>query len=100
VRAEERNATMPSGHDKDTVTLELDVSEVALVIGEEDGAMSVRVVAGSDVPDGSSELPAAPEIVLALAMRLLKDPEFHDDVLDWYYEHQDEDDEDEEEPEG
>jgi hypothetical protein len=33
-------------------------------------------------------------------MRLLKDPDFHDDVLDWYYEHQDEDDEeDEEEPE-
>ena len=91
---------MATGQDKDTVTVELDVTEVALVIGEEDGAMSVRVVAGSDVPDGSSELPAAPEIVLALAMRLLKDPDFHDDVLDWYYEHQDEDDEeDEEDPE-
>ncbi len=85
--------------DKDTVTVELDVSEVALVIGEEDGAMSVRVVAGSEVPDGSSELPAAPEIVLALAMRLLKDPDFHDDVLDWYYEHQDEDDEEDDEEE-
>ena len=88
---------MAADQDKDTVTVELDVTEVALVIGEEDGAMSVRVVAGSDVPDGSSELPAAPEIVLALAMRLLKDPDFHDDVLDWYYEHQDEDDEEEEE---
>ena len=85
--------------DKDPVTVELDVSEVALVIGEEDGAMSVRVVAGSEVPDGSSELPAAPEIVLALAMRLLKDPDFHDDVLDWYYEHQDEDDEEDDEEE-
>ena len=88
---------MASGQEKDTVTVELDVNEVALVIGEEDGAMSVRVVAGSEVPDGSSEMPAAPEIVLALAMRLLKDPEFHDDVLDWYYEHQDEDDEEDEE---
>jgi hypothetical protein len=87
---------MAAGQEKDTVSVELDSTEVALVIGEEDGAMSVRVVAGSDVPDGSSELPAAPEIVLALAMRLLKDPDFHDDVLDWYYEHQDEDDEDDE----
>jgi hypothetical protein len=42
-------------------------------------------------------MPAAPEIVLALAMRLLKDPDFHDDVLDWYYEHQDDEDEEEEE---
>lgn len=90
---------MAAGQDKDTVTVELDMTEVALVIGEEDGAMSVRVVAGSDVPDGASELPAAPEIVLALAMRLLKDPDFHDDVLDWYYEHQDEDDEEEDEDE-
>ncbi len=86
-----------AGQDKDTVTVELDLSEVALVIGEEDGAMSVRVVAGAEVPDGASEMPAAPEIVLALAMRLLKDPDFHDDVLDWYYEHQDEDDGEEEE---
>jgi len=84
---------------KDTVTVELDTSEVALVIGEEDGNMSVRVVAGSDVPEGASEMPAAPEIVLALAMRLLKDPDFHDDVLDWYYEHQDDDEEDGDEDE-
>jgi hypothetical protein len=90
---------MATGQDKDTVTVDLDPTEVALVIGEEDGAMSVRVVAGSEVPDGASEMPAAPEIVLALAMRLLKDPDFHDDVLDWYYEHQDEDDEEEDEDE-
>jgi hypothetical protein len=89
---------MAAGDDDDTVSVDLDKSEVALIIGEEDGAMSVRVVAGSDMPDGSTELPAAPEIVLALAMRLLKDPEFHDDVLDWYYEHQDDEDEEEEEP--
>ena len=38
--------------------------------------------------------PAAPEIVLALAMRLLKDPEFHDEVLEWYYAQED-DEEDE-----
>ncbi len=82
----------------ETVSVDLDRSEVALIIGEdEDNGMSVRVVAGSEMPEGASELPAAPEIVLALAMRLLKDPDCHDDVLDWYYEHQDEDEEEEDE---
>jgi len=28
-------------------------------------------------------------------MRLLKDPDFHDDVLDWYYDHLDDDDDEE-----
>ena len=84
----------------DKVMVDLDSSEVALIIGEDgEAGMSVRVVAGSEVPDGATELAAAPEIVLALAMRLLKDPEFHDEVLDWYYEHQDEENEDEEAPE-
>jgi hypothetical protein len=44
-------------------------------------------------PCRSACRPAAQEIVLALAMRLLKDPDFHDDVLDWYYDHLDDDDE-------
>jgi len=75
-------------------TVELEASEFALIVGEEDGEMSVRVVGGSDIDENVEEMPAAPEIVLALAMRLLKDPEFHDDVLDWYYEHQDDMDDD------
>ena len=91
---------MAAGRTPETVTVDLDRSEVALIIGEdEESGMSVRVVAGSEVPEGATELPAAPEIVLALAMRLLKDPDFHDDVLDWYYDHLDEDDEDGEEAE-
>jgi hypothetical protein len=81
----------------DDVTVDLDKSEVALIIGEEDGAMSVRVQAGAEPDEGAAELPAAQEIVLALAMRLLKDPDFHDDVLDWYYDHLDEEDDEEEE---
>jgi hypothetical protein len=89
---------MAAGPD-DNISVDLDKTEVALIIGEEDGAMSVRVQAGSEVPEGSAELPAAQEIVLALAMRLLKDPDFHDDVLDWYYDHLDEDDEEEGEQE-
>ena len=88
---------MAAGNKTETTTVDLDSTEVALVIGEEDGAMSVRVVTGADVQPDATEMPAAPEIVLALAMRLLKDPDFHDDVLDWYYEHQDDEDEDEEE---
>jgi hypothetical protein len=75
-----------------TLKVELDATEVALIIGEEDGSMSVRVVAGVEMPDDAEELPAAPEIVLALAMRLLKDPDVHDEVLDGYYNQPDEDD--------
>lgn len=89
---------MAAGQTPETVAVDLDRSEVALIIGEdEEKGMSVRVVAGSEVPEGATELPAAQEVVLALAMRLLKDPDFHDDMLDWYYEHQDEDEEEEEE---
>ncbi len=78
-------------------TVELETGEVALIVGEENGSMSVRVVASADVETDTTDLSAAPEIVLALAMRLLKDPDFHDDMLDWYYEHQDDADEEEEE---
>ena len=84
---------MPSDKPAPTA-VDLDASEFALIVGEENGEMSVRVVGGSELDDNAEEMPAAPEIVLALAMRLLKDPEFHDDVLDWYYEHQDELDDD------
>ncbi len=74
-----------------TTSITLEENEVALVIGEEDGAMSVRVVSATEVADDAEEIGAAPEIVLALAMRLLKDPEFHDEVLEWYYGQEDED---------
>ena len=77
------------------VSVELDASEFALIVGEEDGEMSVRVIGGSEISDEAPEMPAPAEIVLALAMRLLRDPEFHDEVLDWYYEHQDEIDDEE-----
>ncbi len=83
----------------ETTAMELEPDEVALIIGEDDGQMSVRIIAGVDVPTEGTDLPAAPEIVLALAMRLMKDPDFHDDVLDWYYEHQDDADEEEDEDE-
>jgi len=88
---------MAVGREPNTTSIDLEKNEVALIIGEDDGAMSVRVVAGSDVPEDSTDLSAAPEIVLALARRLLKDPDFHDDVLDWYYEHQDDPDDEEDE---
>ena len=55
--------------------------------------MSVRVVSATEVADDADDIGAAPEIVLALAMRLLKDPEFHDDVLEWYYAQDDDEDE-------
>ena len=76
------------------VMVELEANEFALIVGEDGGEMSVRVVGGSEIAEDVEEMPSAPEIVLALAMRLLRDPEFHDDVLDWYYEHQDDMDDD------
>jgi len=84
-------------------TVELDANEVALVVGEEDGSMTVRVVPATDLPEGATEIPEPYEIAVALAMRLLNDPDFHDDVLEWYESQDDgeddEDDEDEDEEE-
>jgi len=86
--------------DPKMTSIELDPTEVALVIGEDDGSMTIRVVAATEVPDGATEVPEPHEIAIALAMRLLKDPEFHDSVLDWYdSQDEEEDDEDDEEEE-
>ncbi len=87
--------------DTTPTSVELDPTEVALVIGEEDGSMTIRVVPARELDEDATEIPEPHEIAIALAMRLLKDPEFHDQVLDWY-DSQDEDtdeDEDEEAPE-
>ena len=83
----------------ETTTVELESGEVALVIREEDGSVVPRVVASADMPMDGADMPAQLEIVVALAKRLLKDPDFHEDVLDWFYEHQDGADEDEDEEE-
>ncbi len=78
--------------------IDLEPTEVALVIGEEDGSMTVRVVPARELPEGATDVPEPYEIAVALAMRLLNDPDFHDDVLEWY-ESQDDEDEDEEDEE-
>ena len=79
-------------------SIELEANEVALVIGEEDGAMTVRVVPATELPDEVTEIPEPYEIAVALALRLLNDPEFHDEMIEWY-ESQEEDDDDEDEDE-
>jgi hypothetical protein len=76
-------------------TVDLDANEVALIVGEEDGSMTVRVVPATELPEGATEVPEPYEIAVALAMRLLNDPDFHDDVLEWYESQDDEDEEDE-----
>ncbi len=76
--------------------IDLEPTEVALVIGEEDGSMTVRVVPARELPEGATDVPEPYEIAVALAMRLLNDPDFHDDVLEWYESQEDEDEEEEE----
>ena len=75
--------------------IDLEPNEVALVIGEEDGSMTVRVVPARELPEGATDVPEPYEIAVALAMRLLNDPDFHDDVLEWYESQEDEAEEDE-----
>lgn len=79
-------------------TVELDENEVALIVGEEDGSMTVRVVPATELDEGVTDIPEPYEIAVALAMRLLNDPDFHDDVLEWY-ESQDEEDGEEDDDE-
>ena len=80
-------------------TIDLDPTEVALIIGEEEGSMTIRVVPARELEDGTTEVPEPHEIAIALAMRLLNDPDFHDSVLEWY-EGQDDEDLDEEHRDG
>ncbi len=81
--------------DANTTTIDLDPTEVALIIGEEDGSMTIRVVPARELADGTTDVPEPHEIAIALAMRLLNDPDFHDSVLEWYESQDDEEDEDE-----
>lgn len=78
-------------------TIELDASEVALIVGQEGPSMTVRVVAATE--DETAEPTEALEIAQALAVRLVEDPEFHDDVLDWLDNRDDMDDDEEDEAE-
>lgn len=77
-------------------TVELDANEVALIVGEEDASMTVRVVPATDLPEGIEDIPEPYEIAVALAVRLLEDPDFHDDVIEWYESRDDIPDDDEE----
>ena len=79
--------------------VDLDAQEVALIVGEEDGSMTVRVVPATELDENASEVPEPYEIAVALAMRLLNDPDFHDDVLEWYENQDDAEEEDGEEDE-
>jgi len=75
-------------------TVDLERREVALILGEEGDSMSVRVVPGEDLPDAIDEVPPAHEIAISIATRLLRDPDFHEEMLDWYYNLPDEDEPD------
>ena len=68
-------------------TVELAEGEYALIIGQEGERMSVRTE-GAALPEGEdAELPVPAAIIAALAERLVHDPDFHDDVLEWVEEY-------------
>lgn len=81
--------------DSDHESLNLDTTEVALIVGEEDGKLSVRIAVGRELAEGEEDIPEPHEIIAALATRLLKDPDFHEEMLDWYYEQAEDEDEEE-----
>ena len=41
----------------DSRTVELDPHEVALIVGEEDGSMTVRVVPATELQEGATDIP-------------------------------------------
>ena len=76
------------------MTITLGEGEYALVIGREEGRMSVRVDGPQALADEAEDLPIPAVLAAALAERLLQDPEFHDEMLEWFEEQlEDEDDE-------
>ena len=75
--------------------LALEPGEFALVIGQQGEHMSVRIASATEIDDEAPELPVPALLVAALAKRLLDDPDFHDEMLDWYDENTSEDEEDE-----
>jgi hypothetical protein len=79
---------------KSTRTIELEEGEVALIFGEDGESMSIRVAAADELEDEEDDITDAAEIVVALATRLLNDPDFHDQVLDWYHAHGDDEEPD------
>lgn len=70
---------------KDT-TITLGEGEYALIIGQENGRMSVRVDGPQALADEAEDLPIPAVLAAALAERLLQDPEFHDEMLEWFEE--------------
>ena len=84
---------------KNAATIALEEGEYALVIGQDGTRMSVRIEGAEDVGADMEDLPVPAVLVAALAERLLEDPEFHDEMLDWYEEHVNDSDDDAEEDE-
>lgn len=67
----------------DAKPIQLEPGEYALIVGEEEGSFTIRISGGEGQPD-DAPLSEAAELIAALAQRLLDDPEFHDQVLDWW----------------
>ncbi len=81
-------------------TIALEEGEYALIIGQDGDRMSVRTEGAALPDDDDAELPVPAALAAALAARLVNDPDFHDDVLEWVGEHLSDEDGDEEDATG
>ncbi len=72
---------------KAATTIALEEGEYALIIGQDAERMSVRIEGTDLLGDEAAALPIPAALVAALAERLLNDPDFHAEVLEWCQEH-------------
>lgn len=75
------------------MTITLGEGEYALIIGQDGGRMAVRVDGQQPLADETGELPIPAVLAAALAERLLQDPDFHDEMLEWFEEQLESEDE-------
>ena len=71
-----------------THTITIAGDECAIVVGEDNGSLVVRIETADEPEpaDGAEEieLPTAKLLGLAIATRLTEDPDFMEEMLDWF----------------
>lgn len=68
------------------LTITVGEDECAIVIGKEDDRLIVRIESSDEPETGGeeAELPMTKLLGLAIATRLTEDPDFMEEMLDWF----------------